>query len=123
LVLLLLVLQLTPRKLPQLTLLHTLLQSSKRVLPLTSLPLFLLPLLLPLLTLLLTQAAPEPKPLPLHVQVAAREVMTGACPCNIAVMWQPSGQTGVATGLLAGNWSWIEPHQFMKACFPQSRVF
>lgn len=24
------------------------------------------------------QAAPEPKPLPLHVQVAAREVMTGA---------------------------------------------
>jgi len=25
----------------------------------------------------LPQAAPEPKPLPLHVQVAAREVMTG----------------------------------------------
>jgi hypothetical protein len=27
----------------------------------------------------IAEAAPEPKPLPLHVQVAAREVMTGAC--------------------------------------------
>jgi hypothetical protein len=26
----------------------------------------------------IAEAAPEPKPLPLHVQVAARDVMTGA---------------------------------------------
>jgi hypothetical protein len=49
-------------------------------------------LLLPLLMLLLSQAAPEPKPLPLHVQVAAREVMTGVVSCSTAIAWWPFDQ-------------------------------
>jgi hypothetical protein len=33
----------------------------------------------------IAEAAPEPKPLPLHVQVAARDVMTGGCVCCLLV--------------------------------------
>jgi hypothetical protein len=38
----------------------------------------------------IAEAAPEPKPLPLHVQVAARDVMTGACVLPVGCIQWPN---------------------------------
>jgi hypothetical protein len=45
----------------------------------------------------IAEAAPEPKPLPLHVQVAARDVMTGGCvwfQCNFTRMFYSGDGVG-----------------------------